>query len=686
MSGIRVSSLPERFQPEHIKTILQIHFGKACNGGGKIKTVYYPVLGNEAVIIFEDPSDVDTVMIKQHVLEDTYELIVKRLPLKHIFLHVNTELDPDIASILQASEENMDRIRYVLHIDVHYDDSKTRIIGLSGSWYQIEMAWQFIDSLMVEQKKLQQSVQVKMASTQRKQNHKEDEMDIDEDGLNIFDGREISLRQASIKLGERINSEQISLGQYSNPNRWRHKSAELDSDEDEDNRKRHIGKSGTSIPTMSQRTEQSDEELRHEELHHLENVEDRLSNNSERMATEMNGRERSLSGKPEDVYESIEGSVQKYSLNSPLLSDNQVSGHDSDVTWLSPLSTSSFQQRREERRSRHSFSLDSSNGRDDKTSDHFSSLDSQHVRYKYMQKTHAPDRSSSQKGGALERDRTDRFGQSYGTDHQRQNVCTDTDQISHVQHQEGMSSTAQTSLPKQESVPIKCQDENLKFKFYVGRIHVTVLQGDILKERNRGIVNAANGSLLHAAGVAGAIARAAGPEMELECENFIIKHGSLNTTEVMHTSAGGRLNREVTHIIHAVGPIWIGETFKDTFHYELTKTFMNCFIYANDRLYLESLTLPLISSGIFGAPLDECVRCFLDGLLVYSKQGTKTLQLTKVDLIFKDPDSTMLCIAILQQLLDNGIENLTKEAMEMYSVHEIHNSEKARRLGRTQYK
>lgn len=110
------------------------------------------------------------------------------------------------------------------------------------------------------------------------------------------------------------------------------------------------------------------------------------------------------------------------------------------------------------------------------------------------------------------------------------------------------------------------------------------------------IVNAANGSLAHGAGVAGAIARAASPSMEKECDAYIKKHGLMSTGEIMHTRAGGQLSNKVTHILHAVGPIWL-DNLPDRCMYELILTYVNLFKYAN-KLWIPSIALPCISSGI----------------------------------------------------------------------------------------
>ena len=133
------------------------------------------------------------------------------------------------------------------------------------------------------------------------------------------------------------------------------------------------------------------------------------------------------------------------------------------------------------------------------------------------------------------------------------------------------------------------------FTFHVGHVKVVIYHGNITAVETAGLVNAANGSLANGAGVAGAIARAASPTMQQECDAYIKKFGILGTGEVMHTRAGGRLSSKVSHILHAVGPIWL-EGLPERCTYELTLTYLNVMKYA-EKLWLPSITLPCISSG-----------------------------------------------------------------------------------------
>jgi O-acetyl-ADP-ribose deacetylase (regulator of RNase III) len=88
---------------------------------------------------------------------------------------------------------------------------------------------------------------------------------------------------------------------------------------------------------------------------------------------------------------------------------------------------------------------------------------------------------------------------------------------------------------------------------------ISVVQGDITKQANDAIVNAANSSLMGGGGVDGAIHRAGGPAILEECKKIVAGQGLLPTGQAVITT-GGILTAK--HVIHTVGPIWGGAATK----------------------------------------------------------------------------------------------------------------------------
>jgi O-acetyl-ADP-ribose deacetylase len=154
-----------------------------------------------------------------------------------------------------------------------------------------------------------------------------------------------------------------------------------------------------------------------------------------------------------------------------------------------------------------------------------------------------------------------------------------------------------------------------------------IVQGDITGETVDAIVNAANSHLQHGAGVAGAILRRGGYQIQQESLEWVRQHGPVTHAEPAYTSAGKLPCR---YVIHAVGPVW-GEGDEDA---KLSTTIRGSLQLA-DRLELASIAFPAISTGIFGFPKERAARIFLETLQDYfaakPSSGLKLVRLTLYD-------------------------------------------------------
>ncbi|XP_036364571.1 protein mono-ADP-ribosyltransferase PARP14-like isoform X2 [Octopus sinensis] len=149
---------------------------------------------------------------------------------------------------------------------------------------------------------------------------------------------------------------------------------------------------------------------------------------------------------------------------------------------------------------------------------------------------------------------------------------------------------------------------NVKYK----NCEIVLKEGDITTLDTDAIVNAANGRLEHRGGVAAAIVKKGGSEIQTESNKIMKERRSeLKTGEVVSTNAG---KLKCKTIIHAVGPVW-NNGWNQEMDY-LSRAVQNCLAVLEEKSYT-SIAIPAISTGVYGIPKEKGTECIVSTIKEY---------------------------------------------------------------------
>lgn len=142
-----------------------------------------------------------------------------------------------------------------------------------------------------------------------------------------------------------------------------------------------------------------------------------------------------------------------------------------------------------------------------------------------------------------------------------------------------------------------------------------IIRGDITERDCDAIVNPANNHLKHLGGVAGALVKKGGSVIQEESD----KIGYVETGQAVITSAG---KLKAKYIIHAVGPRWGEGNEREKLESALIKS-----LDLASEHGLKSISIPAISSGIFGVPKDLVGEVLVTTAKRYLQEKETSLEL-----------------------------------------------------------
>ena len=152
----------------------------------------------------------------------------------------------------------------------------------------------------------------------------------------------------------------------------------------------------------------------------------------------------------------------------------------------------------------------------------------------------------------------------------------------------------------------------------INGVTIELLQGDIASQKDMtAIVNAANAELRIGGGVAGAIHRAAGPDLETECRPL----APIRPGEAVITGGHNLPNK---YVIHCLGPVYGIDKPEDKL---LADCYRNALKIAKEK-GIDSVAFPALSTGAFGYPMKAAAEIALNTVLqeMPKLQSVKTIR------------------------------------------------------------
>ena len=160
---------------------------------------------------------------------------------------------------------------------------------------------------------------------------------------------------------------------------------------------------------------------------------------------------------------------------------------------------------------------------------------------------------------------------------------------------------------------------------------IAALQGDLTRLPLDAVVNAANEHLAHGGGLAAAIVKAGGREIQGQSDRWVAEHGPLRPGVAAVTTAGALPARFVVHVA--------GPRFRPGQDNErLLRMAVGAALDAAALAGCRSVGVPALSAGIFGYPLREATRVIADECVQWARAHPDSLD--EIELVGYDALTT----------------------------------------------
>jgi len=130
---------------------------------------------------------------------------------------------------------------------------------------------------------------------------------------------------------------------------------------------------------------------------------------------------------------------------------------------------------------------------------------------------------------------------------------------------------------------------------------ISAIEADLTRQEVDAVVNAANEHLQHGGGLAGALVRAGGWEIQEESDRWVAEHGALSPGRAAVTEAG-RLPAGC--VVHVAGPRFRAGQDNEGLLGRAVRAALDAAAARGCR----TVAMPAISAGIFGYPVGEAAR------------------------------------------------------------------------------